>query len=233
MGSKLLIVDDEPAIVELLKYNLEREGYSCLVAADGQEAVNIALREQPDLIVLDIMLPKKDGYAVCRELRAAGQQMPILMLSAKGEEIDRVLGLEIGADDYLPKPFSTRELVARVKAMLRRQELAQSQTPGGILRVGDVELNPERFEVKVRGKKVELTPKEFELLHLLMLSPGKVLTRDLLLTKGWDFAYDGGSRTVDVHIRRLREKIEEDPAQPQLIETVYGVGYRFREEGKD
>lgn len=233
MGSKLLIVDDEPAIVELLTYNLEREGYTCLVAEDGEEAIEIAQSEQPDLIVLDIMLPKKDGYTVCRELRAMGHQMPILMLSAKGEEIDRVLGLEIGADDYLAKPFSPRELVARVKALLRRQELAQTQSSSDVLRVGEVELDPERYEVRVRGRKVELTPKEFELLHLLMLSPGKVLTRDLLLTRVWDFAYDGGSRTVDVHVRRLREKIEDDPARPQFIETVYGVGYRFRDNEED
>ncbi|HQD39382.1 MAG TPA: response regulator transcription factor [Bacillota bacterium] len=233
MGSKILIVDDEPAIVELVKYNLEREGFSCLVAEDGEQALDIAQKESPDLIVLDIMLPKKDGYAVCRELRAMGLQMLILMLSAKGEEIDRVLGLEIGADDYLPKPFSTRELVARVKAMLRRQELAQNPAATSVLRVGEVELDQERFEVKVRGKKVDLTPKEFELLHLLMQNPGKVLTRDMLLIKGWDFAYDGGSRTVDVHVRRLREKIEENPAEPKLIETVYGVGYRFRDQSED
>lgn len=233
MGSKLLIVDDEPAIVELLKYNLEREGFTCLVAEDGEAAIKIAQDELPELIVLDIMLPKKDGFAVCRELRAMGHQMPILMLSAKGDEIDRVLGLEIGADDYLPKPFSPRELVARVKALLRRQELAQTQNATDVLRVGDVELDPERYEVRVRGRKVELTPKEFELLHLLMLSPGKVLTRDLLLTRVWDFAYDGGSRTVDVHVRRLREKIEEDPAKPQFIETVYGVGYRFQDGSED
>ncbi len=233
MGSKLLIVDDEPAIVELLKYNLEREGFTCLVAEDGEAAIKIAQEELPELIVLDIMLPKKDGFAVCRELRAMGHQMPILMLSAKGDEIDRVLGLEIGADDYLPKPFSPRELVARVKALLRRQELAQTQNATDVLRVGDVELDPERYEVRVRGRKVELTPKEFELLHLLMLSPGKVLTRDLLLTRVWDFAYDGGSRTVDVHVRRLREKIEEDPAKPQFIETVYGVGYRFQDGSED
>jgi DNA-binding response OmpR family regulator len=233
VGSKLLIVDDEPAIVELLKYNLEREGFTCLVAEDGEAAIKIAQEELPELIVLDIMLPKKDGFAVCRELRAMGHQMPILMLSAKGDEIDRVLGLEIGADDYLPKPFSPRELVARVKALLRRQELAQTQNATDVLRVGDVELDPERYEVRVRGRKVELTPKEFELLHLLMLSPGKVLTRDLLLTRVWDFAYDGGSRTVDVHVRRLREKIEEDPAKPQFIETVYGVGYRFQDGSED
>lgn len=233
MGPKILIVDDEPAILELVTYNLEREGYTCLTAEDGEEAIKIAQSELPDLIVLDIMLPKKDGYAVCRELRGMGHQMPILMLSAKGEEIDRVLGLEIGADDYLPKPFSPRELVARVKALLRRQELAQTQSTADVLRVGDVELDPERYEVRVKGRKVELTPKEFELLHLLMLSPGKVLTRDLLLTKVWDFAYDGGSRTVDVHVRRLREKIEEDPARPRYIETVYGVGYRFRDLVED
>ncbi|MEW5784359.1 MAG: response regulator transcription factor [Bacillota bacterium] len=225
----VLVVDDEPDLVKLLKFNLEKEGYSVHTAASGSEAIAAALHSPPDLIILDVMLPEMDGLDVCRRLRSIEQTaaVPILMLSARREELDRVLGLEMGADDYVVKPFSVRELVARVRAMLRRQDRKAVTGVEEVLVVNDVTLYPERHQVVVRGEACLLTFKEFSLLYLLMANAGKVMTRDLLLERVWGYETDIDTRTVDVHIRYLRQKIEADPAAPVYIETVRGVGYRF------
>jgi len=225
------VVDDEQYIAELVKFNLEKEGYRVICAHDGAEALRKFGEENPDLIILDIMLPVIDGLEVCRRLRRepAGADVPVIMLTAKGEELDKVLGLELGADDYMTKPFSPRELVARVKARLRR--LTKEDKGYGeeqVLTYGDIVIYPEKFEVVVRGQKQDLTPKEFELLKLLLVNPGKVYTRDYLLERIWGYDYYGDTRTVDVHIRHIRQKIEQDPGNPQYIETVRGVGYRFK-----
>jgi len=231
---RILMVDDEKHIVELVKYNLEREGFEVLAAYDGLEAIKTALIKKPDLIVLDIMLPSLDGLEVCRQLRQNEEtrNIPVIMLSARGEELDRILGLEIGADDYVTKPFSPRELLARIKARLRRFGTAGGgRAPGCEKRMvlGRLVIDQERFEVLVDGERQELTPKEFELLRFLALEPGKVFSRDQLLEKIWGYDFAGDSRTVDVHIRHLRQKLEKYPGMTQYIETVRGVGYRFRE----
>jgi len=227
------MVDDEKNIVELVKYNLEREGFEVLAAYDGLEAVKTALTKKPDLIVLDIMLPSLDGLEVCRKLRQNEEtrNIPVIMLSARGEELDRILGLEMGADDYVTKPFSPRELLARIKARLRRFGASGEGATGGEKRMvlGRLVIDQERFEVLVDGERQELTPKEFELLRFMALEPGKVFSRDHLLEKIWGYDFAGDSRTVDVHIRHLRQKMEKYPGMPQYIETVRGVGYRFRE----
>ncbi|GAB4566931.1 MAG: response regulator transcription factor [Anaerolineae bacterium] len=229
----VLVVEDEPTLVETLTYNLERQGYRVLTATDGLSAIQVARQERPDLIILDLMLPKLDGFEVCRILR---QEMstPILMLTARTDEVDKVVGLEVGADDYLTKPFSMRELLARVRAQLRRVRMMQeavsaSQTAPDDEKMtfGDLTIDLARREVYVSGKPIHLKPKEFDLLAFLARHRGMVLTRDLILERVWGWDFDGGSRTVDVHIRWLREKIERDPAQPQRIITVRGVGYRF------
>lgn len=224
---KILIVDDEPAIVELVTYNLQQAGFTTVTAYDGAEALAKAEREKPDLVILDIMLPKVDGFEVCRSLRARGNT-PILMLTARREEIDRVLGLELGADDYLTKPFSPRELVARVRAILRRAE-SNMQQKDEIIAVDDVVINPASHVVTVKGKPVDLTLKEYQLLHLLAANRGRVFTREALLERLWEGDYYGDTRTIDVHIRHLREKIEENPSNPRYILTVRGVGYKFRD----
>ncbi|GAW93561.1 response regulator transcription factor [Calderihabitans maritimus] len=226
MGETVLVVDDEENIVELVSFNLESAGYQVLKAYDGREALEKALECKPDLIVLDVMLPELDGFEVCRRLRAR-LNIPILMLTARKEEIDRVLGLEIGADDYLTKPFSPRELVARVKAILRRSNWTNKETRQ--LKVGYLELEPEKHRVTVKGIPVNLTLKEFELLELLARNPGRVFSREELLEKVWGYDYPGETRTIDVHIRHLRQKIEENPSQPRYILTVRGVGYKFEE----
>jgi phosphate regulon transcriptional regulator PhoB len=230
MAEKILVVDDEENILELVRYNLEKEGYEVLLARDGAEALEVAQREKPDLIILDLMLPGVDGLEVCRTLRQKSN-VPILMLTAKREETDRVIGLELGADDYLTKPFSLRELLARVRAILRRthgyEELARSQ----VISVGGLTIDPERHEVLVNGRTAELTLKEFELLSFLARHPGRVFTREELLERLWDYEFFGDTRTVDVHIRHLREKIEADPRNPKYIKTVRGVGYKFEEPG--
>lgn len=219
-------MDDEEDILQLVKFNLEKEGYEVLLARDGVEALSKVKAERPDLILLDVMLPKLDGFEVCRQVRKE-TAAPVLFLSAKGEEIDRVLGLELGADDYITKPFSPRELVARVKAHLRRaQTLEEPKAP---IRFGEIELDPVRHGVLVRGTEVQLTPKEFKLLETLMVNRGQVFSRDFLLQKVWGYNYTGDTRTVDVHIRRLRQKIEQDPTCPRYIETVHGFGYRMRD----
>lgn len=229
---KILIVDDEQPIRELVKYNLEREGFQVLQAADGLTALATAKRENPDLIVLDVMLPGEDGLAVCRTLHQDSQtrSIPIIMLSARGEELDKVLGLEMGADDYITKPFSPRELVARVKARLRRHTVDHQVTEqSGRITVGLLIIDQDRFMVSYNGVKQDLTPKEFELLRYLARNPGKVFTRDFLLEQIWGYDFAGDSRTVDVHIRHIRQKLEQIPDAPQFIETVRGVGYRFKE----
>lgn len=229
---KILIVDDEQPIRELVKFNLEREGFQVLQAGDGNTALQIAGTENPDLIVLDVMLPGQDGLAVCRSLHQSmgTRSIPIIMLSARTEELDKVLGLEMGADDYMTKPFSPRELVARIKARLRRQaaEGQVNEQPGRIT-VGKLVIDQDRFIVAYNGVKQDLTPKEFELLRYLARNPGKVFTRDFLLEQIWGYDFAGDSRTVDVHIRHIRQKLEQIPDAPQFIETVRGVGYRFKE----
>lgn len=232
MTLKILIVEDEPALQETLNYNLSRQGYSVDVAGDGKTALDIARRMHPDLIVLDIMLPIMDGFEVCRILRQE-MNVPILMLTAKDEEIDRVIGLEMGADDYLTKPFSMREFLARVKALLRRvrmirEELDSQAVPiKEILQFDTLVIDTNRREIKIEDTKLPLKPKEFDLLVFLVRHQGQVLTRELILERVWGWDFSGGSRTVDVHIRWLREKIEKDPAIPQRIITVRGIGYRF------
>jgi DNA-binding response OmpR family regulator len=233
VGKKVLIVEDEPTLVETLEYNLTRQGYDVCTAADGLAALEVARRERPDLIVLDIMLPKLDGLEVCRILRRE-MSAPILMLTARADEVDRVVGLEVGADDYLTKPFSMRELLARVKALLRRVRLDREElaaegeaVAGERLIFGDLTIDPARYEVLRQGEPLRLKPKEHDLLIFLARNRGFVLSRDLILERVWGWDFGGGSRTVDVHVRWLREKIEPDPSQPTRIVTVRGVGYRF------
>jgi len=232
MPTKILIVEDEPALLETLEYNLLRQGYLVTTAKDGQAALLLARALKPELIVLDIMLPYLDGFEVCRILRQE-MNVPILMLTARDAEIDRVVGLEIGADDYLTKPFSMREFLARVKAQLRRVRLDRAEasiTPAEESETyvfGNLSMDVTRHEAYLNGHPLALKPKEFELLLYLARHKGQVLTRDLLMEQVWGWTFSGGSRTVDVHMRWLREKIETNPAQPDRLITVRGVGYRF------
>ncbi len=228
MSPRVLIVDDEEAIVKLVAFNLQKDGFKTLTASDGQKAWEIIQQEKPDLIVLDVMLPEMDGFTLCRLLRQEKITTPILMLTARDEEIDKVLGLELGADDYLTKPFSPRELVARVKAILRRTNEQKPVEDGGKLTFGDLVIYPERYEVQQNGRNVELTPRQFELLLLLCRNTGIVMSREYILERIWGYDYYGDNRVVDVHIRHLREKIETDPASPNYIKTVRGVGYKFQ-----
>lgn len=224
---KILVVDDEPSIAQSIKYNLEREGFDVVTASDGEEALQLISREKPKLIVLDLMLPKLSGEDVCRYVRKRSQ-VPIIMLTAKGEEVDRVVGLEIGADDYMIKPFSTHELIARIKAVLRRTTaFAAKVESNDDLSIGIFELNTKRHEIRQADKLLDLTLKEFEILQLLMRNAGQVVRRETLLHRVWGEDYFGDTKTLDVHIRRLRKKIEKDPSKPRYIETVRGVGYRF------
>ncbi|MBC7224613.1 MAG: response regulator transcription factor [Anaerolineae bacterium] len=234
MSEKVLVVEDDQTLLETLEYNLSRQGYQVLTAADGPTALKVAREEHPDLIILDIMLPGLDGFEVCRILRREAN-MPILMLTARADEIDRVVGLELGADDYLTKPFHMRELLARVKALLRRvrlvrEEMAASaaQEPKGkVLTFGDLTIHTGRQEVRRAGNVLQLRPREYDLLLFLAQHRGQTLSRDRILEQVWGWEYGGGTRTVDVHIRWLRKKIEPDPAHPTRIVTVRGVGYRF------
>jgi DNA-binding response OmpR family regulator len=233
MAEKILIVEDDRTLIETLEYNLSRQGYAILTATDGVTALELARQEQPDLILLDVMLPRMDGFEVCRILRRE-MNVPILMLTARTEEVDKVVGLEMGADDYLTKPFSMRELLARVKALLRRvrlirEEMASEQgsSPPDTLFFGDLIIDLGRHEVQWAGEPIALKPKEFDLLVFLARNRGMALSRDLILERVWGWDYDGGSRTVDVHVRWLREKLEPDPANPERIVTVRGVGYCF------
>lgn len=240
-GAKLLVVDDEKTLRDMLEFNLRRQGYRVLTAADGNEAIRIAYDEHPDLVILDIMLPGMSGFDVCRAIRKE-LSVPILMLSAREEEIDKVLGLELGADDYLTKPFGLRELLARVGAMLRRSEIlraearaSEQRAPGSadqILKAGNLVVDTSKRTVLRDEEPVELKPKEFDLLAFLAAHPMHVFSRTTLLDKVWGFDFVGGTRTVDVHVRWLRAKLEHDPSKPQLIQTVYGVGYRFVSAGQ-
>ena len=225
---KVLIVDDEEHIVELLDFNLKNAGYETFKACDGIEALKLVNEEKPNLMLLDLMLPGIDGFDVCKEIKKNKdmKNISIIMLTAKGEELDKILGLELGADDYITKPFSVRELLARVKAVLRRTA-AVSEEESDIYESKSLKVDFERHEVVVNGEKVDLTLKEFELLHILIKNKGKILKREMLLDKIWGYEYIGETRTVDVHIRYLRKKIEEDDKNPKFIETIRGVGYRF------
>jgi len=228
----VLVVDDEKPIVDILVYNLKKEGYNTLEAGDGEEAIKMVVNNKPDLVLLDIMLPKMDGLTVCKKIRH-NYNIPILMLSAKDEEIDKILGLELGADDYITKPFSVRELIARVKANLRKNDNDYSKSSeddkdkiqSNQIVVGDLFLDLDKFEVKVRGKVIELTLREFEVLKYLAQQPGQVVTRETLLEKVWGYEYYGDIRTVDVTVRRIREKIEVDTSSPQILITKRSVGY--------
>jgi len=226
----ILIVDDEKPIVDILVYNLQKEGYSTIEANDGLTAVDIALNQKPDLILLDIMLPKMDGLTVCKKIRSK-LNVPILMLTARDEEIDKILGLELGADDYVTKPFSVRELMARIKANLRKFEassgtesLTQNKENKKI-EIGDLTIDFDKFEVKVKDEIIDLTLREFEVLKYLANQPGQVVTREVLLEKVWGYEYYGDIRTVDVTVRRIREKIEKDTSAPKILITKRGVGY--------
>ncbi|MGM7684044.1 response regulator YycF [Bacillus sp. SM2101] len=231
MKNKVLVVDDEKPIADILKFNLEKEGYEVTCAYDGVEALNQVEEVKPSIILLDIMLPLKDGMEVCREVRKK-YDMPIIMLTAKDTEIDKVLGLELGADDYVTKPFSTRELLARVKANLRRHQLIPeedtSQDDNNYLSIGPLVIQPDAYVVSKRGETIELTHREFELLHYLAKHLGQVMTREHLLQTVWGYDYFGDVRTVDVTVRRLREKIEDNPSDPTWIVTRRGVGYYLR-----
>ncbi|ALN76642.1 MULTISPECIES: response regulator transcription factor [Staphylococcus] len=230
MVQRVLVVDDEQSIVTLLKYNLEQAGYIVEIAQDGEEAIEKEKETKPDLIVLDVMLPKKDGIEVCKTIRSDKNQVPILMLTAKDDEFDRVLGLELGADDYMTKPFSPREVVARVKAILRRSsqfETTRADEEDEDIVIGPIRIRPDYFEVYRNDELLELTPKEFELLLYLVERQGRVITREHMLNSVWNYEFAGDSRIVDVHISHLRDKLEENPKQPQFIKTVRGLGYKL------
>ncbi|MDI6617664.1 MAG: response regulator transcription factor [Clostridiales bacterium] len=228
-GENILVVDDEVHIVELVKYNLENNGFKVFTAYEGREAINIAETKNINLVILDLMLPDIDGLEVCKTLKRKDttSNIPIIMLTAKSEELDKIVGLELGADDYITKPFSVRELMARVRAILRR---AASEVKGNeVLRIGQLTIDNTKHEVLKNGKSIDLTLKEFELLYLLIKNKGKVLTRDSLLDRVWGYEYYGETRTVDVHVRHLRQKIEDDDKNPKYIETIRGIGYRFND----
>ena len=222
----ILLVDDERAIVEPLRYHLEREGYAVIVAYDGEAALSRARADDPDLIVLDLMLPKLDGWEVCRILRQESTT-PILMLTARDEESSKVLGLDLGADDYLTKPFSFQELLARIRALLRRVAYDRSRASKAVLRIGSVVLDPQAHRVRLEGEPVQMTQMEYKLLQTLMERAGRVVRRNDLMDRVWGIDWVGDTHTLDVHIRWLRQKIESDPGHPRYIQTVRGVGYRF------
>lgn len=229
MSGKILVVDDEVSIRELIKFNLEKAGFSVLESGNGADALQLVKSQKPELVVLDLMLPGLDGIEVCRNLKSQRDTsgIPIIMLTAKSDEIDKIIGLEMGADDYLTKPFSPRELVARVKAVLRRSHMS-SVTEGEFV-MGKLKMNFSRYEVFLGSEKLELTPKEYELLKLFVTNSGKVFSREKLLEKVWGYEYFGDTRTVDVHVRHIRAKLEQEPEIAEAIETVRGVGYRMRE----
>lgn len=235
----VLLVDDEPSLIEAVGLSLRREGFTVSIATSGPNALSAARASTPDIVVLDVMLPGLDGLAVCRELRA-NSNVPILLLSARGEEVDRIIGLEIGADDYMTKPFAMRELIARIRAMLRRSRMPAMVTADpakvepvppppadDVIHVGDLEIDAPRRRVRCNGADISLKPKEFDLLYRLAQQPGVVLSRDMLLRTVWGYEFPVDTRTVDVHMRWLRQKLEVDPSAPRLLETVRGVGYRL------
>lgn len=239
MNERILVIEDEMHIQELLQYNLEKNGYKVTLTDNGIEGLNEALTNVPDLILLDLMLPGMDGLEVCKRLRSEKhtKKLPILMLTAKSEELDKILGLELGADDYITKPFSIKELIARIRASLRRVseekfDTHAEESKSSILKIKNIEIDIDKYEVRKDGEKVILTLKEFELLRILIENQGKVLTRDFLLDKIWGYDYVGETRTVDVHIRHLRQKIEDDEEMGQIIETIRGVGYRIGNVGE-
>ncbi|MFD3445343.1 winged helix-turn-helix domain-containing protein [Microbacteriaceae bacterium 4G12] len=237
MSNRILIVDDEESILTLLAFNIEQHGFEVITAMDGEEALRVALEKRPNLIILDLMLPKKDGMEVCKQLRSLQVMTPILMLTAKEDEVDKVLGLELGADDYMTKPFSPREVVARVKAILRRTKLQddsnQTERTGIMIHICDLKIYPEYYEAYFREQKLELTPKEFELLVYLAKNKGRVLTRDQLLSAVWNYDFAGDTRIVDVHISHLRDKIEQNTKKPMYIKTIRGLGYKLEEPTAD
>lgn len=225
MGKKVLVVDDEKNIVDILCFHLQREGYTPIAAYDGEEGLRLALAENPDLILLDVMLPYMDGFEVCRRIRWENSLVPIIMLTAREEERDKVFGLELGADDYVTKPFLIRELMARVKTNIRRS--AAGPASGHVLRAGSLVIDLDKHAVTLDGESVELSQREYELLKFLASEPGKVCTREELMQNVWQYDYYGDVRTVDVAVRRLREKVEKNPAEPEHIFTKRGVGYYF------
>ncbi|WP_312650381.1 response regulator transcription factor [Aminipila sp.] len=227
---KILIIEDEPNIIELVGYNLKNNGYDYISAEDGLLGITLVHKQKPDLILLDLMLPGKNGHEICRELREEGNKTPIIMLTAKSDEVDKILGLEFGADDYITKPFSVRELMARIKAVLRRYEENNSSDSidDYVISIDDIEINTDRHEVMVAGKQVELTLKEFELLCFLTENRGHVFSRDQLLDKVWGIDFVGETRTVDVHIRYLRKKLGQDDNEDKYIQTIRGKGYKMR-----
>ena len=230
----ILIVDDEKPIVDILKFNLQKEGFGTIEAYDGATGLQLAMEKNPDLILLDVMLPEMDGFTVCKEIRLKSQ-VPIILLTAREEEVDKVLGLELGADDYITKPYSVRELLARIKANLRRTKKSQPITStdnADVLSFGRLTIDTERFEVQKDGKPVEITVREFELLKFLASQPDKIFSREKLLEKVWKYEYYGDLRTVDVTVRRLREKLEDNPGEPDFVVTKRGIGYYFNKNCK-
>jgi two-component system, OmpR family, alkaline phosphatase synthesis response regulator PhoP len=234
MKNKVLIVDDEPSILTLLQYNLEQAGYEVITAMDGETGKELAEKDFPDLIILDLMLPKLDGMEVCKQLRQIKVMTPILMLTAKDDELDKILGLELGADDYMIKPFSPREVIARVKAILRRtqtqvqiENTREKEENNFLIQIGDLRIAAEKYEAFFKDKQLELTLKEFELLLFLAQNKGQILTRDQLLRAVWNYDFAGDTRIVDVHISHLREKIEMDTKKPAYIKTIRGIGYKL------
>lgn len=230
MNERILVVDDEKAIVDILKFNLQKEGYEVITGYDGEESLKLYSQHKPDLILLDIMMPKRDGFEVCRKIRETSN-VPIIMLTARAEEVDKVLGLELGADDYVTKPFSVRELMARVKANLRRKTIDENElNESSILIFGELKIDIDRYEVVKQDTVIELTLREYELLKFLSTQKGQIFSRETLLEKVWGYEYYGDVRTVDVTVRRLREKIEDVPSKPDYILTKRGIGYYFNEK---
>lgn len=235
MSKTILVIEDEISIATLLKYNLEKAGFHVLISYDGKEGLEIALSRNPDLIILDLMLPTLDGMEICKEIRIQQKNIPIIMLTARDDEFNIVLGLELGADDYMTKPFSPRELVARVKAVLRRfkhTDITEKNDVNTVYSFDNIQVFPERFEVYKEQELVEFTPKEFELLVYLLKNKNRVLTRDQLLSAVWNYNFVGDTRIVDVHISHLREKLEENSRKPKFIKTIRGIGYKFEEPKK-
>ena len=226
MVDKVLIIEDDANLLETIKYNLRKDGYDVVTASDGEQALEVARKEKPSLLILDIMLPKLNGFEVCRILRKEAT-VPILMLTAKADETDKIVGLEIGADDYMTKPFSMRELMARVRAMLRRSKMGEPPTGPELIKIGDIEVDIARHRASLAGTKLELSPKEFDLLAFLVRNKGLVFSREQLLEKVWGYDFAGDTRTVDVHIRWLRQKIETDAGHPKYLVTIRGTGYKL------
>jgi two-component system alkaline phosphatase synthesis response regulator PhoP len=234
LKGKIMVVDDEETLVRLITYNLNKEGYTTVFAQDGNTAWELIAREKPDLIILDLMIPGKDGLEICRDLRLQNNNIPIIILTAKDDEIDKVVGLEIGADDYVTKPFGVRELLARVKAVMRRnQEVSRDEVRGEELIIGSFTLKADKYEIYHNGNLLDLTLKEYELLSILLRNRGKVLKREYLLDVLWDYSESVNTRVLDVHISKLREKIEKDSKNPKYIKTMRGLGYKFEDNASD